>query len=163
MEDISWEEKTVKLIEKYKRNQEISFKIINIDKKNQKISCSVKHLEGSPYENIQKKYSKKSLIDGKVLKKTDYGFFVLLLNDKMTGLVHISEISQGQINNIQKGDQIKVTIKNIDLKNERISLSLKGAQHEAAKAEMGKYIGKETSTFTDNPFSKLKDIISKNT
>ncbi len=160
-EDISWHGKSVEPKQKYKKNQEIDFKIINIDEENRKIACGIKHLKKNPYEELKKKYSNKPLIVGKVLKIVDYGIFILLLDDDMTGLAHRRDIPPSHIKKIKRGDEVKVIVKQVDLKNERISLSLKESESAVEKVEMGRYINKKDEILTSNPFSKLKDMIAE--
>ena len=47
--DLSWSEKDSEL-EKYKKNQIINFKILEIDKDNEKIRLGVKQLTDDPFE-----------------------------------------------------------------------------------------------------------------
>lgn len=69
-----------------------------------------------------------NVVKGEVTGIESYGIFVRL-NEKYSGLVHISEISERfvkDINNYAKiGEEIYVEIKNIDDSNNRCILSIK--------------------------------------
>lgn len=68
------------------------------------------------------------IVKGQVTGVTRYGVFVSL-NDDYTGLVHISEISESYINDIESlfkvGDVIKVKILEIDEDKSQVKLSIK--------------------------------------
>jgi len=65
-----------------------------------------------------------SVVDGKVIKLTNYGAFVDV--GGLQGLLHISEMSLGRINHpsevMKEGDTIKVKVLKLDKKRKRISL-----------------------------------------
>lgn len=69
------------------------------------------------------------LLEGKITKITGFGAFVAL-TDGRTGLIHISEIADGFIDDISRyvteGQEVKVVLVNTDEKG-RLSLSLKRA------------------------------------
>ncbi len=69
-----------------------------------------------------------SVVEGVVTGIQDYGFFVNI-NNTYTGLVHISEISNRYVTDINKyvniGEHIYVLIKEIDYNNKRCVLSIK--------------------------------------
>lgn len=69
------------------------------------------------------------IISGVVRNVTDFGAFVDL-GVHQDGLVHISELSDTFVKNPQSvvkvGEQVKVRVKSVDLKRNRIALSMKG-------------------------------------
>ena len=75
-----------------------------------------------------KKYYPGNIVDGKVVGIKPYGVFISL-DDEIMGLLHISEISEGFVANINKvvkiGDVIKSKILDIDYEEKRAKLSLK--------------------------------------
>jgi hypothetical protein len=70
-------------------------------------------------------------VDGVVSRTTSYGAFVFLVNQKRTGLVHISELTNRFVSSvdelIQAGDTVQVKILGVDERG-RVSLSLKQAE-----------------------------------
>ncbi len=77
-----------------------------------------------------------SIVEGKVVSVMKFGAFVDIGN-KQSGLVHISEISQGYVTDInecvKKGDTVKVKVIKID-ESGKISLSIKQAGDKKEKA-----------------------------
>ncbi len=75
-----------------------------------------------------KDYKIGDIVKGKVTGIEDYGIF-LLVDDDVTGLIHISEISDGFVRNVAdyaaKGEIIKAEVIEYDEINKRLKLSIK--------------------------------------
>lgn len=75
-----------------------------------------------------KKYYPGNIVDGKVVGIKPYGVFISL-DDKTMGLLHISEISDGYVDDINKiikvGDILKTKILDINYEENKAKLSLK--------------------------------------
>jgi len=75
-----------------------------------------------------KKYYPGNIVEGKVVGIKPYGVFISL-DEKTMGLLHISEISDGFVDDISKfvkiGDILKTKILDIDYEESRAKLSLK--------------------------------------
>ena len=73
-----------------------------------------------------------SVVKGVVTGIESYGIFVKI-NDKLSGLVHISEISEKfvkDVNNYAKvGETIYVEVKDLDEEQNRVILSIKGLNY----------------------------------
>lgn len=69
-----------------------------------------------------------SVVKGKVTGVETYGIFVKI-NDEYSGLIHISEISDKFVRNVNSyaeiGETIYVEIKSVDKRNKRCILSIK--------------------------------------
>ena len=72
--DLSWSEKESEL-EKYKKNQTIKFKILEINQENEKIRLGIKQLEDDPFEFFMNKKSS-DIITAIVDSTTKNGIFV---------------------------------------------------------------------------------------
>lgn len=75
-----------------------------------------------------KKYYPGNIVEGKVVGIKPYGVFVSLDEDTI-GLIHISEISEGFVDDIGKfvkvGNNVRTKILDIDYKENKAKLSLK--------------------------------------
>ncbi len=71
-----------------------------------------------------------SVVEGKVIKIKDFGA-IIALNDGKQGLVHISEVANSYVKDINEhlhlNDVVKVKILSIDDQTKRISLSIRAA------------------------------------
>lgn len=80
-----------------------------------------------------KKFKEKDIIEAKVTGIQEYGAFVNIDNEH-DGLIHISEISYGYVKNINDyvkiGDKIYAEIINIDDKTNQLRLSIKDIDYK---------------------------------
>lgn len=142
--------KYVENLENYSKKI-LEVKVIEVNRKNKKAVFSHRQIiEKSLEEKRQKIWNtieKDQVVTGKVKKLTDFGAFVDL--GGIDGLIHISEISWGRIKHpsevLKVGDTVEVYIKDIDKKQEKISLSLKETKpdpwnHIDEKYEVGDII-----------------------
>lgn len=96
-----------------------------------------------------------AIVEGVVTGITHFGAFVQLVNGE-TGLVHISEVADTYVKDInehlQKKDKVKVKILSVD-GNGKIGLSIKQAQKEGR----GSYNKASRVSFEDKMNKFLKD------
>ncbi|SHH19970.1 S1 RNA binding domain protein [Anaerosphaera aminiphila DSM 21120] len=104
------------------------------------------------------------IVDGVVTNILKFGAFVNLPEGK-SGLVHISEVSDSYVENIndflKKGQEVKVKVLSIDEKG-KIDLSMKQAQKKSTKpAEFEKSKRDDDASFEDKLSKFLKDSNEK--
>lgn len=106
-----------------KIGEKIQAKVIDIS--NDKISLSLKALKKDPWEDIEKKYKKGGIVEGKVTKFNPFGAFVQL-SPEIQGLCHISEFGSRkkmqESLEIDKNYQFEILL--IDPAEHRMSLKL---------------------------------------
>ncbi|MEB7800259.1 30S ribosomal protein S1 [Staphylococcus xylosus] len=106
----------------------VKIKIKSVDKDSERISLSIKDTLPSPFEAIKGEINEGEVIEGTVVRLTNFGAFVEI-QPGVQGLVHISEISHSHIGTpgevLQPGEKVSVKILSVDPENERISLSIK--------------------------------------
>ena len=80
-----------------------------------------------------KKFKEKDIIEAKVTGIQEYGVFVNIDNEH-DGLIHISEISYGYVKNINDyvkiGDKIYAEVINVDDKTNQLRLSIKDIDYK---------------------------------
>lgn len=132
--------------EKLKKDREYEFKIINIDKDKLQITLSKKRLLPDPWEEIKKKYPVGTLVEGKVVKLTDFGAFVNL-EDNIDGLVPLPEISHKKIDKpasvLSVGEEVLTLVTKLDKRKKKISLSIRKAEKEEQKRFINEYNKKQ--------------------
>jgi 4-hydroxy-3-methylbut-2-enyl diphosphate reductase len=116
----------------------INVKILSLNEEKGKISLGLKQTQPEPWTLVGEKYQVGDVLDGKVVQTKEYGAFVEL-EAGLDGLVHISEIANKRVENVNDelkvGETVKVKIMEIDPDKRRISLSIKAAIPEEAPAE----------------------------
>ena len=106
--------------------KEISVRIINIDEEEKRIILSEREALKEEREKVLQELEVGKIFDGVVSWVSSYGLFVTI-GGTVEWLVHISEITYGHVNNIDKLWKIwdKIKVKVIWLENGKISLSSK--------------------------------------
>ena len=109
------------------------------------------------------KYELNQLVIGKVISVKPYAIF-LAFDDGVEGLLHISEISNNYIRDIEKfgvvGDEIKVKILSIDKNNGFLRVSLKQVPPEEAFTTH-KNEARSIPVLADDAFKPLEDRLPK--
>jgi len=89
----------------------------------------LRQTERNPWEELEDSHPEGSVIEGKVRNLTEFGAFVEI-TDGIDGLIHVSDMSwtkrvKHPSEVLKKGDTVKARITNIDVENQRVSLSIK--------------------------------------
>lgn len=103
-------------------------KVVVIEKKegrNNTVVCSIKKLHKAPWEIIEESYEVGDTITRDVIEKKEYGL-LFEIEDNVRGLLHKNEMSNeltAEFKNVCIGDSVTFILKEIDLENQRISLT----------------------------------------
>lgn len=119
----------------------LSVSIITANPKEQKLIFSEKGSETTERSSgTVEKYQVNDVYEGEVTGATDFGVFVKV-DENIEGLVHISEMDWGLVENpktrYRVGEKVKVKI--IEVKDGKISLSIKALVDDPWKAASDKY------------------------
>ncbi|MDY5060868.1 30S ribosomal protein S1 [Staphylococcus simulans] len=110
--------------------EKVKVKVKSVERDSERISLSIKDTLPSPFESIKGEIHADSVIEGRVVRLTDFGAFVEIAAG-VQGLVHISEISRKHIAKpsdvLAPNQTVTVKVLSVDEENERISLSIKAA------------------------------------
>lgn len=120
--------------------EKLSVTIIGATPKEGKLIFSEKSPETKSKESILAKYALGDELVGEVTGLVDFGVFVKL-EEGLEGLVHISEIDWGLVENPKAMFKIgeKVHVKIIEIKDDKISLSIKALKENPWKDAATKY------------------------
>ena len=108
---------------------EIEAVVLKVDMQDEKISLGMKQIEEDPWLALPAKYPTGTQLDGVVRNLTSFGAFVEI-ESGIDGLVHVSDLSwtrrvEHPSEVIQKGDEVKVLVLDVDAETKRISLGIK--------------------------------------
>ncbi|HUD08552.1 MAG TPA: S1 RNA-binding domain-containing protein, partial [Candidatus Saccharimonadales bacterium] len=147
-----------KILEKLRSyiGTEMSAKIIDTDRENEKLIVSEKAAYSAEEKKAISELKTGDEIEGEVSGVVDFGAFVKFFppskadsireEDRLEGLVHISELAWQLIDNprdiIKTGDRVKAKIIGID--NTRVSLSIKALLKDPWAAAEEKYVAGKT-------------------
>ena len=114
--------------------------IITASPKENKLIFAEKGAGGSERASLVEKYHVGDVVEGFVTGATEFGVFVKL-EEGLEGLVHISEMDWALVENpktrYRVGESVKVKV--IEIKDDKISLSIKALVEDPWKAAAAKY------------------------
>lgn len=120
--------------------QTLTVSIIGTDPREGKLIFSEKGPDNKQKREIIGHYTLGDVVEGEVTGAVDFGIFIKI-EDGLEGLVHISELDWSLVENprdlFRVGDKVKAKI--IDIKDDKISLSIKALRGNPWKEAEGKY------------------------
>ncbi len=125
--DLSWTKHIKHPSEILKKGQKVDAVILAIDTEHEKMSLGLKQIEQDPWiEAIPSKFKLGDIVNGKVLRVTDFGIFTEL-EGGVEGLIYSSEVvpPQGEDEQFKEEDVVAARIIKIDLEERKIGLSMK--------------------------------------
>lgn len=135
--DISWTDHVSHPADRFKKGDSVDAVILALDPDNRKISLGIKQLEKDPWSNVESEYKIGETVEGTVSKITNFGAFIKL-STGIEGLVHISELSSGDVSKIedtlQIGQVAKFKVIKVNSEERKLGLSLK-AMTEPVRTE----------------------------
>ncbi|MCX6083809.1 MAG: S1 RNA-binding domain-containing protein, partial [Caldiserica bacterium] len=127
------------------KKDKVKVKVLKVDPETGKVSLSIKQTKPHPWETIEEDYPVGMILEGAVIRILTFGA-IIELSEGVTGLLHISQISNDKIRMVEDvlnvGDVLKVRVLEV-LKDERkVKLSMKGV--EGNESLFGREPGQET-------------------
>ena len=152
--DVSWTKKNVNVANEFKVGDTVKAAVLTVDADNSKFCLGIKQLEEDPWKRIEERIPVGSVVEGEVMRVTDFGAFVEL-ETGIEGLIHISELSEERVEKpedvVKVGDKVKARVMSIDKSEKKIALSKKNAEN----ADLGSYAQDEAGS-TSALAEKLK-------
>ena len=144
--DLSWSEKDSEL-EKYKKNQQIKFKILEINQENEKIRLGIKQLVNDPFKFFMNK-NLSDIVTVVVDSSSQNGIYVQVGKGNLSILIKknqlAKEIENQRPSRFVKGDKLDAIITELDKEKREISLSIKALEEKQAKEAVKKYGSKDS-------------------
>lgn len=135
--------------EMLKVDDEVEVQVLKVDREAGKISLGLKQLKESPWSQAAEKYPIGSLVTGKVVRLAPFGAFVQIA-DGVDGLVHISQLADRRVNKVEDvlkaGDMVSAKVIDCKPEEKRISLSIREAVNDAAKANDAEALASQTES-----------------
>jgi len=158
--DLSWTKKVRHPSEIYKKGDEVEAVVLGIEVEHERVSLGVKQLTADPWDTVAQRYPMNSRVNGKVSSVADFGVFVEL-EEGIEGLIHISQLSNERVDKpsslFKVGDELEALVVQVDSKERRIGLSIKGLRAHEEREEMQAYLKREHEA---SRFS-LEDILKE--
>lgn len=158
--ELSWQNEVSDPSEVLKVGDQVNVMVYEIDKNKQKIGLSMRRLSDDPWKDIERKYSKESVHEGKISAIVENGAEVELA-DGIVGFIHISQLSAQRVSSpsevVKEGQQVVFKVLELDRKNRRLKLSIKEASMDSDAKELQKYQAESNTGFSDTIGDLLKE------
>ena len=144
--DLSWSEKESEL-EKYKKNQIVKFKILEINQENEKIRLGVKQLTEDPFDFfINKKLG--DIVTSIVDSSSKNGIYVQVGNKNLPIFIKqnnlAKEIKNARPSRFTRGDKIDAMIIELNKSRKIATLSIKALEEKQTEDAVKKYGSKDS-------------------
>lgn len=134
LSDISWNIAGEEAVRKYKKGDEITAIVLQVDADRERISLGIKQLLEDPFNNYITINKKGTIVNGTVTSIDDQKNIMIKLSDNIVGHIRCTEYTNYKTNNsiqlLNIGDNIETKIINVDRKNRIIYLSLPSQKEE---------------------------------
>jgi small subunit ribosomal protein S1 len=133
--------------------QPVEVMVLRVNRKRRRIGLSLKRLVPHPWENITERYQQDELIEGKVVRVTDFGAFVEL-EPGIEGLLHYKHLPRTTVEDprkvVNEGEVHLLRIINIDSEQRRIRLSMRAVSTEEQLEWMARRAEEEAASIIDD-------------
>jgi len=141
--DMSWTKRLKHPSEMLKKGDDVEAVILKIDTDNQRLSLGIKQLQPNIWEEFFKNHVIGDLVTGKVVRLTDFGAFIEIL-EGIEGLVHVSEIAEERVekpaDRLAMDQAVTSKIIKMDIAEQKIGLSIKAAAQDANRDDYRSYM-----------------------
>lgn len=132
-----------------KEGDRVKVKVLKVDKENERISLSIKETQPGPWQKAGESLKVGEIVTGTVKRLANFGAFVEVAPG-VEGLVHISQLANRHVKTpqevLKEGQEVQVKILDVNIPEQRISLSIRAIEEEKA-AEEDKKIQREHQAF----------------
>ena len=145
LSDISWNATGEEAVRDYKKGEEVTAVVMQVDAERERISLGIKQLEEDPFNNYLAANKKGAIVTGTVTEVDAKGAKVELA-ESVEGYVRAADISRDRVEDasteLSVGDSIEARFMGVDRKNSTLSLSIK-AKDEAEEKEAVESVNKQ--------------------
>ena len=156
--DLAYNKKPEEELKKYKKDQKLKVKILEIKSDQQKVRVGLKQIEQDPFDWFKDK-KVNDTITVKVLETDNKGLLVVPEGSKVELHIKKSQIainaSDARPNRFIKGDRIDAAVQELDLKKRKVNLSIKLLEELQNKEAVSKFSSPLSGK--NLPFSSLSD------
>ncbi|MDD1794826.1 30S ribosomal protein S1 [Enterovibrio makurazakiensis] len=137
LSDISWNVAGEDAVRDFKKGDEISAVVLQVDAERERISLGIKQMEEDPFNNYLADFKKGTIVKGKVTAVDAKGATVELI-EGVEGYLRASEASRDRVEDatlvLAVGDEVEAKFTGVDRKNRVVNLSVR-AKDEAEEQE----------------------------
>jgi len=137
LSDISWNATGEEAVRDYKKGDEITAVVLQVDPERERISLGIKQIDEDPFNEYLANNKKNAIVNGKV-SAVDAKGATIELAAGVEGYIRVGDISRDRVEDaslvLSEGDAVEAKYVGVDRKNRVISLSIR-AKDEADEKE----------------------------
>jgi small subunit ribosomal protein S1 len=137
LSDISWDATGEEAVREYKKGDEITAVVLQVDPERERISLGIKQIDEDPFNEYLANNKKNAIVNGTVSSVDAKGATIELAKG-VEGYIRVGDISRDRIEDaslvLSEGESVEAKYVGVDRKNRVISLSIK-AKDEADEKE----------------------------
>ena len=147
LSDISWQQNGEDAVRNFKKGDELTAVVLQVDPDRERISLGLKQIANDPFAGYVAEHHKGSVVTGTVTAVEPRGATVKLA-DNIEGYIRASDVSRDRVDDVttvlKVGDTVEAKFMNVDRKSHQISLSIR-AKDEAEEKEALETINQQAS------------------
>ncbi|OFI35261.1 30S ribosomal protein S1 [Alteromonas lipolytica] len=152
LSDISWNKSGEDAVRDYKKGDEISAVVLQVDPERERISLGVKQIEEDPFNKYLADTKKGAIVVGTVTAVDAKGVTVNLA-EEVDGYIRVADLSRDRIEDASEvasvGDSIEAKYTGVDRKNRIVNLSVKAKDQADEKEAIDKVNQQEDAGFAN--------------
>ncbi|NCP63210.1 MAG: 30S ribosomal protein S1 [Paraglaciecola sp.] len=152
LSDISWNKTGEEAVRDYKKGDEISAVVLQVDPERERISLGVKQIEEDPFNMYLNDTKKGTIVTGTVTAADAKGVTVKLA-DEVEGYIRAADLARERVEDASEvvavGSSIEAKFMGVDRKNRIVNLSVKAKDQADEKEAIDKVNQQEEVTFTN--------------
>lgn len=141
LSDISWQKQGEEAVRDYKKGDEISAVVLQVDPERERISLGVKQIDEDPFNKYLTDIKKGAIVNGTVIEADAKGVTVNLA-EEVDGYIRIGDLARERVEDasdiVKVGDTIEAKYTGVDRKNRVITLSVKAKDQADEKDALDK-------------------------
>ncbi len=141
LSDISWNKSGEDAVRDYKKGDEISAVVLQVDPERERISLGVKQIEEDPFNKYLTENKKGAIVVGTVTEVDAKGVTVNLA-EEVDGYIRVADLSVDRVEDASEvasvGDSIEAKFMGVDRKNRTVNLSVKAKDQADEKEAIDK-------------------------
>jgi small subunit ribosomal protein S1 len=152
LSDISWNKTGEEAVREYKKGDEISAVVLQVDPERERISLGVKQIEEDPFNQYIADTKKGTIVTGMVTAVDAKGVTVKL-GDEVEGYIRVADLARDRVEDastvVSVDTEIEAKFMGVDRKNRIVNLSVKAKDHADEKDALDKVNQQEDVGFTN--------------
>ena len=137
LSDISWQQSGEEAVRDFKKGDEITAIVLQVDPDRERISLGLKQIAEDPFADYLAQHHKGSLVNGTV-EEVDARGATVKLAEGVTGYIRVADISRDRVEDastvLKVGDSVEAKFISLDRKTRQLTLSIR-AKDEAEEKE----------------------------